>query len=173
MDARRRASDPGCTPGRPDAQAPSEACLRRSAARCGACPPSDGSQVRFPVAAFIRPLPEDGMTTRMRTMVEREGSNTPAPSPLFLVGPARSGTSLLYKVLCLHPDASYVSNWLARFPSQTRLAALNRVARRYPELQRSVWFGQDGANAYVYGRRRALRERMFPMPVEGEPLFAA
>jgi omega-hydroxy-beta-dihydromenaquinone-9 sulfotransferase len=35
-----------------------------------------------------------------------------------------------------------------------------------------VWFGEDGANAYVYGRPRELRDRLFPMPHEGEPVYA-
>lgn len=35
----------------------------------------------------------------------------------FIVGAARSGTSLLYKVLCLHPQTAFISNWLARTPS--------------------------------------------------------
>jgi hypothetical protein len=113
------------------------------------------------------------VSTRTRVAAQSGGSSPATGDPVFLVGPARSGTSLLYKILCMHPDATYVSNWLARFPTQTRLAALNRLPRRRPELQRKVWFGQDGANAYVYGRRRPLRERVFPMPVEGEPVFAA
>jgi hypothetical protein len=92
--------------------------------------------------------------------------------PVFLIGPARSGTSLLYKVLCLHPDVSYVSNWVARFPGRWWLASFNRVARRFPSQTRRVWFG-GGSNAYVYGRARPLRERLFPMPVEGEPVYAA
>lgn len=112
------------------------------------------------------------MNTRIRSAAAQRGSAGAVGSPVFLVGPARSGTSLLYKVLCMHPEATYVSNWLARFPSLTRLGALNRVPRGRPERQRAVWFGEDGANAYVYGRRRRLRERMFPMPVEGEPLFS-
>lgn len=115
----------------------------------------------------------DGVTTRTRIAAGSRGPLHSVDPPLFLVGPARSGTSLLYKILCMHPQASYVSNWLARFPSRTRLAALNRLPRTRPELRRAVWFGQDGANAYVYGRARSLRERLFPMPVEGEPLFAA
>jgi omega-hydroxy-beta-dihydromenaquinone-9 sulfotransferase len=94
------------------------------------------------------------------------------PGPLFLIGPARSGTSLLYKVLCLHPDAAYVPNWVARMPGAPWLAALDHVPRWTPKTQRRVWFGRDAANAYVYGRSRPLTERLFPMPVEGEPLFA-
>ena len=94
----------------------------------------------------------------------------PAP-PVFLVGPARSGTSLLYKVLCLHPEAAYISNWVARFPRVTRLAALNRWARRRSGKRMRVWFGDD-SNAYVYGKGRRRKHRGFPMPVEGEPVFS-
>lgn len=96
-------------------------------------------------------------------------SSTP---PIFLVGPARSGTSLLYKVLCMHTDAAYISNWVARFPRFRWLAAFDRVAGRLPRARRHVWFGED-SNAYVYGSRRRLLERLFPMPVEGEPVYAA
>lgn len=90
--------------------------------------------------------------------------------PIFLVGAARSGTSLLYKAVCLHPDASYISNWVRSFPGRPQLAVLNRLARAAPTLRQQIWFA-DG-NAYVYGRRRTLLERAFPMPVEGEPVFA-
>ena len=51
----------------------------------------------------------------------------PGQSPVFLVGAARSGTSLVYKALCLHPDVAYISNWVARYPKAPRLAALNRL----------------------------------------------
>jgi hypothetical protein len=94
-----------------------------------------------------------------------------AAAPLFLLGPARSGTSLLYKLLCLHPEAAYISNYVARFPSLPRLAALNRLAPMMPDRRRRVWFGAEGSNAYVYGGRRSPLDRAFPMPVEGEPVF--
>lgn len=97
----------------------------------------------------------------------------PAPVPaLFLIGAPRSGTSLLYKTLCLHPDAAWISNWVRRYPRALPLAALNRVSSVAPRLRRRVWFGSD-SNAYVYGtEQRPLGERIFPMPVEGEPVFA-
>jgi hypothetical protein len=95
-----------------------------------------------------------------------------AASVGFIVGPARSGTTLLYKALCLHPDAAWISNWLARFPKATSLAALDRIARWFPGAARRAWF-EDGSNAYVYGRHRPLRRRVFPMPVEGEPVYRA
>lgn len=90
---------------------------------------------------------------------------------MFLIGAARSGTSLLYKALCLHPDVTYISNWVSRFPRAPALSALNRLPRSATGMRRAVWF-QDDSNAYVYGRRRPLAHRLFPMPVEGEPLFA-
>jgi hypothetical protein len=88
----------------------------------------------------------------------------------FIVGAARSGTTLLYKALCLHPQVAFISNWVGRFPGHLWLASLDRVARRMPATRRRVWFGRD-SNAYVYGARRPLRERIFPMPVEGEPVY--
>lgn len=91
--------------------------------------------------------------------------------PVFIVGAARSGTSLLYKTLALHPDVGYISNWVGRFPRFPWLAILNTFARSMPEVRRRVWFDEQG-NAYVYGNRRPLVKRLFPMPVEGEPVYA-
>src|SRR5436305_4693409 len=90
---------------------------------------------------------------------------------VFLVGAPRSGTSLVYKALCLHPEVAYISNWVRRAPAVPQLAVLNRAAAHLPEQRLRAWFG-GGDNAYVYGRRRPLWERAFPMPVEGEPLYA-
>jgi hypothetical protein len=98
--------------------------------------------------------------------------NTPAHPPVFLIGAARSGTSLLYKSLCLHPDTAWISNWVGRYPGHPALSALNRLAAARPTARHSVWFGAGGSNAYVYGHSRRLRERLFPMPVEGESFFA-
>lgn len=90
---------------------------------------------------------------------------------LFLLGAPRSGTSLLYRALCLHPGAAWMSNWMRRFPASPRLAVLDRVARGMPRRRRRVWF--PGGNAYVYGRSRGILERAFPQPVEGEPILNA
>lgn len=92
--------------------------------------------------------------------------------PLFIIGAPRSGTSLLYRVLALHPGSAWISNYNRRAPALPALARMNRVAARFPDRRRRVWFGEDGDNAYRYGARRSLVERAFPQPVEGEPLFA-
>jgi hypothetical protein len=90
---------------------------------------------------------------------------------LFIVGAPRSGTSLLYKSLCLHPEAAWISNWVGHYPGHPGLAALNHAARWLPGRRRRVWFGAGGDNAYVYGRPRPALERVFPMPMEGERVF--
>jgi len=87
----------------------------------------------------------------------------------FLVGSARSGSSLLYKCLALHPNAAWISNWRSRFPRAPGVDALALIARRFSERTREVWFADD--NAYVYGGRRKLLDRLYPMPVEGEPVY--
>ncbi len=91
-------------------------------------------------------------------------------TPLFVLGAPRSGTSLLYKVLCLHPGAAYISNWVRRFPGLAPVAIIHRGIRFAPDRQLAAWFGPD-SNAYSYGRSRGLLERAFPSPVEGEPIF--
>ncbi len=89
-----------------------------------------------------------------------------------MIGPARSGTSLLYKALCLHPDVAFLSNYLRRVPRAPQLAVLDRLPRALPEARRAVWFGAD-SNAYVFGSKRSPLRRVFPMPMEGEPVFRA
>ena len=91
--------------------------------------------------------------------------------PVFLVGAARSGTSLLFKVMSAHPDSAWTSNWVQRYPALPPLAALNRIAERLPDRRSRVWFGASGDAAYSYGARRRTRDRIFPMPAEAETLY--
>lgn len=89
--------------------------------------------------------------------------------PIFLIGPGRSGTTLLYKLLSLHPDIGYVSNYDARFPDWAPTALLSRlVADRY-RLKRWSWFADSG-NAYVTDR--TWLRKAVPTPTEGETLYA-
>jgi hypothetical protein len=104
---------------------------------------------------------------------DRASSSVPKrgrSATIFILGPARSGTTLLYKGLCLHPEVAFISNWRSRFSRVPPAAMLNRVARRMPSRQRRAWF-DGGSNAYVYGSPRRLGDRLFPTPVEGEPVY--
>lgn len=102
---------------------------------------------------------------------ERRGATGSQSShTAFIVGPARSGTTLLYKTLCLHPEVAFISNWRSRFAWLPAVSLLNRLARHLPSLERRVWF-DGGSNAYVYGGARRIRDRLFPSPVEGEPVY--
>ena len=88
---------------------------------------------------------------------------------LFVLGAARSGTTMLYKWLCLHPEAGYLSNYTRRVPAFPQIAVVNRIPRRAPSLTDRAWFDAD--QAYTYGQHRDLVRRLAPQPVEGEPVF--
>lgn len=98
-------------------------------------------------------------------------SDTICPT-VFILGPPRSGTSLVYKVMCLHPATTFISNWVAKVPSRPETAVINRLVRRMPRMRQRSWFDQGG-NAYIYGSRRSPAQWAFPRPVEGEPVYAA
>ena len=91
------------------------------------------------------------------------------PASLFILGAPRSGTSLTFRCLCAHPDAAWISNWLRYVPWLPAVSALNRIGRRDPQRRVDHWF-HDDANAYVFGRSRRLTQRLFPNPVEAEPV---
>jgi len=60
---------------------------------------------------------------------------------------------------------------MRRFPGHPSTCVGNRLARRTPSARSGVWFGAD-SNAYVYAQRRSVWRRLYPMPVEGEPVYA-
>lgn len=91
--------------------------------------------------------------------------------PVFVVGAARSGTSLLFRVLALHPQATWLSNWVQLLPVVPQVTALNAVSRAMPDRRARVWFGSSGDNAYVYGSKRPVADRLFPQPAEAESLY--
>ena len=85
----------------------------------------------------------------------------------FVVGAGRSGSTLLYKLLCLHSDVAFINNYDIRLP----LALSNWVTRRFDdqaERKRAAWFN-DAGNAYFVSR--PLQKRFFPTPAEGETIY--
>src|SRR5688572_23205538 len=83
---------------------------------------------------------------RWEDQVTGAGGGAAAAGRLFLLGAARSGTTLLYKALCLHPDVAYISNWTRKAPAAPVLAVLNRLPPYAPATRRAVWFGPEAAN---------------------------
>jgi len=90
-------------------------------------------------------------------------------SVAFLVGAGRSGTTLLYKLLCLHPQVAYISNYENRF-GRVAEGLAGRIVSRRPEAKIRAWFNQGG-NAYFV--RRPWLQKLFPTPHEGESVFRA
>lgn len=87
---------------------------------------------------------------------------------VFIIGPGRSGTTLLYKILCLNENFAWISNYMARFPNITLLSALNRINRKFFNLNLYSWFGKD-SNAFQ-GERKIIK-KILPTPVEGEKIY--
>jgi hypothetical protein len=73
--------------------------------------------------------------------------------PIFIVGCGRSGTTLLYDILCGHDDLAWFSNYTNRAPYLPILAELSRT---YPRL-----------------RGRGVQQRLTPKPNEGYRIWDA
>jgi hypothetical protein len=87
----------------------------------------------------------------------------------FLVGAGRSGTTLLQKLLCLHPKIAYISNYENRLTWIPDGLACRAIAGRV-QAKLGAWFDKGG-NAYFVGR--PWFKKIFPTPNEGESVFAS
>ncbi len=87
----------------------------------------------------------------------------------FLVGAGRSGTTLLQKLLCLHPRVAYISNYENRFSWLPDGLACGAIAGRL-DAKLGAWFDRGG-NAYF--SNRPWFKKIFPTPHEGEAIFAS
>lgn len=87
---------------------------------------------------------------------------------LFLLGAGRSGTTLLYKMLSLHEQIGYISNYDERLPQNISAGYLLRLTKSHTNLKLASWFQKSG-NAYDF--ERPWLRRIFPTPVEGEAVY--
>ena len=87
----------------------------------------------------------------------------------FLVGAGRSGTTLLQKLLCLHPQIAYISNYENRFAWLPDGLACGAIAKHL-NAKLGAWF-DHGGNAYFSDR--PWFKKIFPTPHEGEAIFAS
>ena len=92
---------------------------------------------------------------------------TQHPDTTFVIGAGRSGTTLLYKLLCLHPHVAYLSNIEQRMPWLPLEYAGQIRLQDYAD-KINYWF-LPGGNAYT--AQRPLLSRIIPTPVEGERFY--
>lgn len=71
--------------------------------------------------------------------------------PIAIIGCGRSGTTLLYNMLCCHPELGWFSNYTDRFPRARPVASISL--------------------AYPMARRHGWRSRFLPLPSEGYPFW--
>ncbi|MBX3600239.1 MAG: sulfotransferase [Rubrivivax sp.] len=90
-------------------------------------------------------------------------------TPVFLLGPGRSGTTLLYKLVAAMPDVGYLSNYNARFPQAPMWGLAARPVSHAFRMKRFAWF-QDEGGAY-FNDGRPWHQRIVPTPVEAEPVY--
>lgn len=88
--------------------------------------------------------------------------------PVFVLGPGRGGTTLLYKLLCLHRDVGFISTYDTRHFMQRFTGIALRASRIHPLIRRRSWFSATGQ---AYSFKRHLLQRLVPTPTEGEKVF--
>jgi len=101
-------------------------------------------------------------------MSHEVSSNDQAGSVAFLIGAGRSGTTLLHKLLSLHPEIAYISNYDNKASWLPPGLASRTVADRI-DVKLNAWFNRGG-NAYFI--KRPWLKKLCPTPHEGELLYA-
>ncbi len=105
----------------------------------------------------------------MRAAAQDNIPRNPGPrgKTAFLIGAGRSGTTLLYKLLCMHREVAFISNYHERMPWMPSGIVAALCADRV-RVGMSAWFKPAG-NAYFTSR--PWRKRLLPTPVEGEAVY--
>ena len=93
--------------------------------------------------------------------------------PVLLLGPGRGGTTLLYKLLSLHRDAAFVSNFDTHMVARMFVRPALWVSNAAWRIRRWAWFSAEGQAYQAYLLHRSLLKRFVPAPVEGESLYSS
>ena len=130
---------------------------------------------------FFIPIPSSAVKKWIFTTIEQhkfshDFSQIPITKPVFIVGVPRSGTSMLYNLLCAHQQAAYVTNAINACPAAIctiewvrKTFNLNARGERFladsittdlgspsePTLLWGKWIGRDVASLYWEERRLA------------------
>jgi hypothetical protein len=104
----------------------------------------------FVTALGILCIPLDMLLSLRERRLITAAAATPARPVIFVCGPARSGTTLVFQVLCRHLDVSYLQNFTALFPRSPIL--VSKMYRRLFGLKR------DSSDRYMnyYGKTSGL-----------------
>lgn len=101
-------------------------------------------------------------------MFDREEriASTSTSQIVFLLGAGRSGTTLLYKTIGLHPDVNYLNTFDKYLPPWIPLNGFSRLIAPFPMFKAFTWFSEGNASS-----RRPLFKRVVPRPAEGERVY--
>lgn len=94
-----------------------------------------------------------GRITNVEVTYNRElmKPTQPIDRPIFILGCGRSGTTILYNILCGHPDLAWFSNYTERFPG-------------FPYVAKLSWL-------YQVEMLRKRRPKGLPVPSEAHKLW--
>lgn len=90
-------------------------------------------------------------------------------TPIYVLGVGHSGTTILYKMVALHPDTTWFSQYSQRggvIPGRTRMPFGRTVERALRVAIGPDWRKETGS------RRRTLRRAIVPSPNEARPIWS-
>ena len=79
--------------------------------------------------------------------------------PVFIVGCGRSGTTIVYELLCEHPDFAWFSSYAERWPAFPQLEALTRLRDIGAIRRSSSRLAPPRSKATIFGIGSAHRMR--------------
>jgi hypothetical protein len=113
---------------------------------------------------FFIPLPSSALESFVFKVIEKykfggDFSHQKIDRPIFIVGLPRSGTSMLYNLLCAHEQAAYITNSINTFPEAIctiewlrRRLNLNIRGERFLKDSIDTDFGSPSEPATLWGK---------------------